>query len=464
MPTPQLRVASRSGCDTPPTRRTTSKTGCGVHVARSSSHRQLLGQHPLEVVGQPAAGDVRHRVGPGRAGERRGRPWRRSGSARAAPRPGCGRTRRRAGRGSSRPSLKQDVADQRVAVGVQAAGRHRDHHVAGPHPAGAEQLRRPRPRRWWRRRRRTRRGRGARGARRSRRRSSAQPATTQASAMPLTIAAIRSGTTLPVGDVVGHEERLGAADDEVVDDHADQVEPDRVVLVHHLRDGDLGADAVGGGGEQRPLVRRQRARVEQAREATEAADHLGPAGLLDPDLHQVDGPVGGLDVDAGAGVGRCRARRAPQAGSYGLLRTGRASPWIGDWQRRLEEVLAEEALARAAGWGRRRSKQAVHRLCPSADAGGLDHALERDVAQGVGADARGRSRRRRGRWRSARHGSRSRCRRSTATSPAGSEIRTWTSSAPASRSIRISARWVLPRTIESSTTTSRLPRSCRRAG
>ena len=37
-------------------------------------------------------------------------------------------------------------------------------------------------------------------------------------------------------------------------------------------------------------------------------------------------------------------------------------------------------------------------------------------------------------------------------------MRTCTSTAPASRSIRISARWVLPRTIESSTTISRLPR------
>src|SRR5690606_39013182 len=49
------------------------------------------------------------------------------------------------------------------------------------------------------------------------------------------------------GDVVGEEERLGAADDEVVDEHADQVEADGVVLVHRLGDGDLGADAVGGG-------------------------------------------------------------------------------------------------------------------------------------------------------------------------------------------------------------------------
>ena len=46
----------------------------------------------------------------------------------------------------------------------------------------------------------------------------------------------------------------------------------------------------------------------------------------------------------------------------------------------------------------------------------------------------------------------------------GLEIRTCTSRAPASRSIRTSARWVLPRTIESSTTTSRLPLMTSRSG
>ena len=72
------------------------------------------------------------------------------------------------------------------------------------------------------------------------------------------------------GDVVGHEEGLGAADDQVVDDHADQVEPDRVVDVHGLGDGDLGADAVGGGGEQRAFVAGQHRGVEESGEAADA--------------------------------------------------------------------------------------------------------------------------------------------------------------------------------------------------
>ncbi len=46
----------------------------------------------------------------------------------------------------------------------------------------------------------------------------------------------------------------------------------------------------------------------------------------------------------------------------------------------------------------------------------------------------------------------------------GEEIRMCTSAAPASRSIFTSARWVLPRTIESSTTTRRLPAMTSRSG
>ena len=43
-------------------------------------------------------------------------------------------------------------------------------------------------------------------------------------------------------------------------------------------------------------------------------------------------------------------------------------------------------------------------------------------------------------------------------------MRTWTSAAPASRSIATIARWVLPRTIESSTTTTRCPAITTRSG
>ena len=83
------------------------------------------------------------------------------------------------------------------------------------------------------------------------------------------------GHDLAGGDVVGHEERLGAAHDDVVDDHADEVEADRVVDVEGLRDGDLGADAVGARGEDGSCHPGDGAGVEHAREAAETTEHLG---------------------------------------------------------------------------------------------------------------------------------------------------------------------------------------------
>ena len=207
--------------------------------------------------------------------------------------------------------VEQDVADEGVAVGVQAAGLHRDDDVAGTDAAGAEELAGLHDT-----------GGGARDV--------VVVGIEQAGVLGGLAADERAagdhaglgdalddrrdalGHHPTAGDVVGHEERLGAAHDEVVDDHADEVEADGVVDVHHLRDGDLGADAVGRGGEERALVAGQRGGVEEAGEATEAADHLGTAGLLHPALHQVDRPVGRLDRDPGGGVG-------PRSGCSGLV-------------------------------------------------------------------------------------------------------------------------------------------------
>jgi hypothetical protein len=99
-------------------------------------------------------------------------------------------------------------------------------------------------------------------------------------------------------DVVGHEQRLGAAHHDVVHDHGDQVVADAVVDAQLAGDVDLGADAVRGGGEQGPLVVLQGGGVEEAGEAAEAAEDLGALGLLHPLLHQFDGAVARFDVDA----------------------------------------------------------------------------------------------------------------------------------------------------------------------
>ena len=61
---------------------------------------------------------------------------------------------------------------------------------------------------------------------------------------------------LTTGDVVEQEQRLGAAGDDVVDHHRDQIQADRVVHVHGLGDQQLRAHPVGGGGQHRVAVLR----------------------------------------------------------------------------------------------------------------------------------------------------------------------------------------------------------------
>ena len=107
------------------------------------------------------------------------------------------------------------------------------------------------------------------------------------------------GHDLAGGDVVGHEQRLGAADDDVVDDHADEVEADGVVAVEGLGDGDLGAHAVGARGEHRPGHPGDRAGVEHPREAAEPAQHLGRVARRTLAFMSSTALSPGLDVDAG---------------------------------------------------------------------------------------------------------------------------------------------------------------------
>src|SRR5699024_4294266 len=122
------------------------------------------------------------------------------------------------------------------------------------------------------------------------------------------------GHDLAAGDVVGHEQRPGSAHDDVVDDHPDEVEADGVVLVHRLGDGDLRAHPVGGGGQQRTLAVLEHGDVEESGESAHPADHAGGVGRRDGGLHQFDGTVSGLDIDAGCGVGGGRVRLCRRGG------------------------------------------------------------------------------------------------------------------------------------------------------
>jgi len=107
---------------------------------------------------------------------------------------------------------------------------------------------------------------------------------------------------LPAGDVIGHEEGGGPGDHEVVDHHRHEVLPDRVVDPHGLGDADLGADPVGGGGEDGALHGEEGGGVVHAREAAGAGQDRRCVGGRHRGLHEFDGVVPGCGVHPGGGV------------------------------------------------------------------------------------------------------------------------------------------------------------------
>ena len=112
-----------------------------------------------------------------------------------------------------------------------------------------------------------------------------------------------SGSSLPDRDVVEEEQRLGALAHEVVDAHGDEVDADRVEPADGLRDQRLGADAVGGRHEHRVRGSGGSAKREQAAEAADVADDLGPERRAHVVLDALDGFLARGDVDAGLLVG-----------------------------------------------------------------------------------------------------------------------------------------------------------------
>ena len=58
MPTPMLKVRSRSRRSTRPRSPISPNTGCGVHGRAIDVDRDMLGQHPGQVGREPASGHV----------------------------------------------------------------------------------------------------------------------------------------------------------------------------------------------------------------------------------------------------------------------------------------------------------------------------------------------------------------------------------------------------------------------
>ncbi len=169
-------------------------------------------------------------------------------------------------------AVLEDLPDQREAVGVQSGGRQAEHDVAGPDQAGTQQpvgLHHPGGRA----------GQvelvwtempGMFGRLAPDQRAARLHAAFGYSRHDLGDAL---GHDLPADDVVGHVERLGAANHQIVDDHADQIDPDGAVAARPLGDQHLGAHAVGCGREQRAAHRAQPGRVEQPGETADPADY-----------------------------------------------------------------------------------------------------------------------------------------------------------------------------------------------
>jgi hypothetical protein len=78
-----------------------------------------------------------------------------------------------------------------------------------------------------------------------------------------------------LGDIVVEKRhRLGTEREHVVHTHGDEVDAHGAVALHHERNAELGADAVGRGHQQRPPV--ARGNPTQCSEATDAGDDLRP--------------------------------------------------------------------------------------------------------------------------------------------------------------------------------------------
>ena len=76
---------------------------------------------------------------------------------------------------------------------------------------------------------------------------------------------------LAARDVVRHEQGLCANDHDVVHDHPHQIVPDGVMNVERLGDGDLGADTVGRGRENRAAEILEERHVHEPSETADAA-------------------------------------------------------------------------------------------------------------------------------------------------------------------------------------------------
>ncbi|MCY1215461.1 hypothetical protein D9M72_273080 [compost metagenome] len=195
----------------------------------------------------------------------------------------------------------QDLAQQRIAVGVRAAGRQAQHHVAGldrlagddgglfdraHREAGQVVL--------------------AVGihARHFGGFAADQRAARQFAALGDAAhhRRRRIHRKLAAAEIIQEEQRFRALHQDVVDAHGDQVDPHGVVAVPVERQAQLGAHAVGAR-DQHGFLERLR-HFEQAAEAADTGQHAGAHGAGRKRFDTVDQGVACVDVDTGIAVGQ----------------------------------------------------------------------------------------------------------------------------------------------------------------
>ena len=117
-------------------------------------------------------------------------------------------------------------------------------------------------------------------------------------------------------EVVQEEERLRAADGDVVDAMVDEILADRIVLANADGDLELGADAVDGGDEHGVAERARRGEVKEPAERADLGQHAGRERLAHGVLDPPDGLFASLDVNSGLFVRRHGCGGG--AGSYSM--------------------------------------------------------------------------------------------------------------------------------------------------
>ena len=127
------------------------------------------------------------------------------------------------------------------------------------------------------------------------------------------MAAVGLRIELAAGEIIQKEQRLGALHHEVVDRHRHQIDADAAMQAGLDRDLELGADAVGGGDQNRILEAR-RLEVEQPAETADLGVGAGAGGGAHHRLDQIDQTIAGVDIDA-----RIRVSEPVFAVDHGLV-------------------------------------------------------------------------------------------------------------------------------------------------